>query len=137
MVVLLQERARQLNPANAKRKRRLVSGMREVHKAARSGKAKAIIIAPNVASIVSPEDGAPEECPVTGILAAARDKGVPIVFALSRQRLGKVMGSRKSASAFALLDVSGAEGEVAKMMQAAGEGQRNWEEWKSTKNIKE
>ena len=117
---------------NARRKRRLVSGMREVEKAVRGWKAKVLIVAPNVAALVGAVEGgeggpaaaegpaaAPSEFPIEPLLASARESGVPVVFALSRQRLGKLMGQRKRASAFAVLDASGADAQLREVLALA------------------
>lgn len=124
-----QERAKQMNATNAMRKRRLVSGMREVAKAARNGKAKAIIAAPNIASIVDAKGVS--ACPLSDILEGAKSKHVPVVFALSRQKLGKVLGARKSASAFAILDISGAEQDLKQLLELTEQGRQQFVEWKA------
>jgi ribosomal protein L7Ae-like RNA K-turn-binding protein len=141
-----QERARAADPINAKRKRRLISGMREVLKAVKAGRVKALIMAPNIGALeptdadahpAAPDDvGAREEVggggagessyPVAGLLKAAEDKGVPVVFALSRRRLGRVLGQRKTASAFAVVDASGAEMGLKGVLRLAEEGRRRW-----------
>lgn len=143
-----QERTRIKDPMNFQRKRRLLSGMREVRKALRNGKAKALIVAPNVRSIQShaPEsilddnkqkmmrNQSGEIChnetsalgtqnqseivaggdvekysPIEDLLDIAAMNNVPVVFALSRQRLGRVLGSNKKASLFAIINAEGAE----------------------------
>jgi len=102
-----QERVRRNDPINLKRKRRLVSGLREAMKLVKLGKVQLLIVAPNVGSVVD-ADGQ-EECPVVGLLDGARRKEVPVVFALTRQKLGRLLGRQKYASVFAVLDCSGAE----------------------------
>jgi selenocysteine insertion sequence-binding protein 2 len=49
--------------------------------------------------------------PIEGILEAARAHGVPVVFALTRRKMGKLLGQKKTVSVFALLNVQGAEQE--------------------------
>lgn len=102
-----QERVRRTDPANAKRKRRMVCGLREATKLTRLGKVKAIIVAPNINTLINTRGE--EENPVEPLLAAAKDKNVSVIFALSRQKMGRLLGRHKSASVFALVDVSGAE----------------------------
>lgn len=122
-----QERVRANDPHNFKRKRRLVSGMREVGKLVKSRKAKAVLVAPNISAIQG-EEG--DQYPVAGLLQMARERGIPVVFALSRQRMGKVFGpaSRKRASAFAVLDYDGANDLFKRMLALAEEGNRAWVE---------
>lgn len=142
-----QSRVRRLDPANARRKRRLVSGMREVHKMVKTRKAKLLVVAPNVGVVAAPEregggrdgegpaaeegaggegDEAEGSFPLAPALALCQEHGVPVVFALSRRRLGKVLGQRKMASAFAVVDAAGAEGQVREVLRLAEEGRRQW-----------
>jgi len=134
-----QSRARRLDPANARRKRRLVSGMREVHKMVKTRKAKVLVVAPNVGVVAPPdgdgpalgEGGASEEetegvCPLAPVLARCQEHGVAVVFALSRRRLGKMLGQRKTASAFAVVDAAGAEVQLREVLRLAEEGRREW-----------
>ena len=116
-----QARTARLDPGNARRKRRLASGMREVLKAVRARRAKALVVAPNVAAVRSGEE-AEADYPVTPLLEAARAAGVPVIFALSRARLGRLLGPRKSASAFAVLDASGADAELRAAAALADDG---------------
>jgi ribosomal protein L7Ae-like RNA K-turn-binding protein len=127
-----QNRTRALDPMNAKRKRRVVSGFREVEKFAKNGKAKLIVIAPNVGRLaavpaVSVDKEVVETCskekrassldPVNQLLDVSQQHSIPIVFALSRQRLGRLLGARRTASAFAVLDVSGGEALLAQVIR--------------------
>jgi ribosomal protein L7Ae-like RNA K-turn-binding protein len=129
-----QRRAAAADPANARRKRRLVSGLREVTKAAKMRKAKLVIVAPNVGTVALPageEDdgggGGDGGCPVSAVLAVCAEQGVPVAFALSRARLGRVLGQRKSASAFAVLDASGAEAQLKAALALAQTARQEWE----------
>lgn len=137
-----QARTKEMDPMNAKRKKRLLSGMREAGKAVRLGKVRGLVVAPNVQPLSCAgqadshkdgdedvaegvcEDGdpvvvekgaskatAPSGYPTDGILEAARAHGVPVVFALTRRKMGKLLGQKKTVSVFALLNVQGAERE--------------------------
>lgn len=53
----------------------------------RVGKAKAVVVAPNIEPV---EGEAGLSALLAGILSDARERGVPIVFALSRKRMGQV-----------------------------------------------
>jgi len=68
----------------------------------------------------SPRD-MPARFPVEPLIAAARENVVPVVFALSRQRMGKLLGLRKRASAFAVLDAAGAEGQLRSVLSLVGD----------------
>ncbi|KAI8114615.1 hypothetical protein M9434_002736 [Picochlorum sp. BPE23] len=108
-----QERTRQMDPVNAKKKRRYVCGMREASKAVKLGKALAVIVAPNIQPL--PLNGG-YAYPISALLEECREKKVDIIFALSRRKMGKLLGQRKNASLFALLNVSGAENDL-KLLQ--------------------
>ena len=125
--------------------------------------------------------GGAVRCPAAALVALAREREVPLVFALSRQRLGKVrggchllapgsrarsatsrcqasppracptpsntttttkttrlavsllpllaqlMGQRKRASAFAVLDANGVFEELRRLLQLGEEGRRQWQ----------
>ena len=146
-----QERARRLDPVNARRKRRVLSGMREVEKSVKTNKAKLLLVAPNIGALKQQqqtpkieEDDDEEEVetqqisveeeedttttvsngddvvyPISSTLEMAKERNIPIVFALSRQRMGKLLGPRKSASVFSILDASGAETLFAQVVAAA------------------
>lgn len=83
-----QERARSEDPRKAMR--RLVVGLREVQRGCKSGKIRMVIIAPNVDASAS-EGGLDEQ--VSTIIATAREHNVPVIFALSRRKIGTALGS--------------------------------------------
>ena len=64
--------------------------------------------------------------PIIGALQLAREHAVPIVFCLSRQRMGRVLGQRKRASAFAVLDANGVLDQLRALLEGAAEGRRAW-----------
>jgi ribosomal protein L7Ae-like RNA K-turn-binding protein len=152
-----QERVRATDLINFRRKRRVVMGMREVEKAVKGRKAKLLVLAPNVADAAAPpakassastssganltregrdavdvKDGGASHgqstWPVASLLTQAAETEVPVVFAMSRQKLGRLLGggSRKRVSAIAVLDVSAAETEFNEVLQCAEEGGRAW-----------
>lgn len=66
----------------------------------------------------------PLPCPLPQLAAEGE---VPVVFALSRQRMGKIFGQRKRASAFALMDVGGADDLFRQLLALADAGRLAWE----------
>ncbi|KAK9818831.1 hypothetical protein WJX74_008862 [Apatococcus lobatus] len=120
-----QERARALHPAKAKQKKRLVSGLREVAKAVRSKRARVVIVAPNIEHIQT--EGGLDDL-LTSILSQAEELGIPVVFALSRKKLGQVFGCRKKMSAIAVLDYSSAEAMHKRMTALAAAGREDWQQ---------
>ncbi|KAI8475852.1 MAG: hypothetical protein J3K34DRAFT_16930 [Monoraphidium minutum] len=124
-------------PPKAPQRRYYFCGMREVRKAVRSGGALAVVIAPNI-DVEQAESEALEE-QISGILGASAAGGVPVVFALSRKRLGEIWGARKRMSAIAVVDAGGGGGGgegpagagaaelLARALELAADGRRRWE----------
>jgi len=120
-----QDRAYHQDPVKAKMRRRLVFGLREVAKAVQLKKAKAVVVAPNIEE-VGLEGGLDDV--VAAIIDAARGNGTPIVFALTRNRLGQIVGKRLRISALAVLDQSGADEQFKAMLAAAAAGRAAFKE---------
>eukprot|EP01024_Parvocaulis_polyphysoides_P053825 TRINITY_DN5389_c1_g3_i2.p1 TRINITY_DN5389_c1_g3~~TRINITY_DN5389_c1_g3_i2.p1 ORF type:complete len:317 (+),score=37.21 TRINITY_DN5389_c1_g3_i2:1015-1965(+) len=118
-----QERQMVNDPMNAKARRRMVSGLREVGKVVRGKKAKCVILAPNIEHIES-EGGLDDK--LVELLNMCHQGGTEVIYALSRKRLGQVFGSRKKMSAIAILDYSGAQELYSKMKQMAQQGRLQW-----------
>ncbi|CAI7788629.1 unnamed protein product [Closterium sp. NIES-54] len=68
-------------------RRRVLSGLKEVGQAVRSGRAKCVVLAPNVEEV--PGAGGLDAA-LTSILSDAATRSIPVVVALSRRRLAKV-----------------------------------------------
>ena len=88
----------------AKMKRRLQSGLREVHRSVRTQEARVVFVAPNIEP--SPSEGGLDD-KVEEIIKTARSFGVPVIFCLSRSRLGKALGKSMRMSACSVLMVDG------------------------------
>lgn len=104
-------------------KRFYVCGLREVHKAIKAGKAVAVLLAPNIEQNEA-EGGLNDS--VADIVKACAAADIPVVFALSRKKMGEIYGFRKRMSAIALLDVSAVQETMARMLQLAVEGRRQF-----------
>ena len=100
----LQERLRERDAMKAKMKRRLQSGLREVHRSVRTQEARVVFVAPNIEP--SPSEGGLDD-KVEEIIKTARSFGVPVIFCLSRSRLGKALGKSMRMSACSVLMVDG------------------------------
>eukprot|EP00793_Prasinoderma_coloniale_P005529 PRCOL_00004937-RA len=111
-----QARALAKDPAKAKQKKRLVSGLREVTKGVKLGRAKAVVVAPNVEEVTG-EAGL--DSMLSNIITLARERGIPVVFALTRNKLGAAMGRRARMSAVAMFDYSGADEQFKAVVAAA------------------
>ncbi|WIA32847.1 hypothetical protein OEZ86_006024 [Tetradesmus obliquus] len=114
-----QDRAMAKNPAKANMRRWYVCGLREVRKAIKSGKARAVLLAPNIEQIEA-EGGLNDS--VDDIIASCGAASVPVVFALSRKKMGEVYGFRKRMSAIALLEVGGVQEVFDQVLSLAAEG---------------
>ena len=109
------------DPIKAKMRRRLVFGLREVHKYVSLQRAKALVIAPNIEE--TEQEGGLDD--VLGkIIEEAKANGTPLIFALTRGRLGQIVGKRMRISALAVLDESGAEQQFKAMLDDAKEGRK-------------
>ena len=104
-----QERLRITDPMKFKARRRLLYGLREATKAVKLGKVKSLIVAPNIEQTSAESKGRGPDDALARILAAAEEREVPILFALTRAKMGKIVGSRSRISIVAVLDCSGAE----------------------------
>ena len=120
------DRAYAKNPIKANAHKLYLCGLREVKKAVKQGKAKAVIVAPNIERMEAVAGGLDDL--IAEIVTACGEQGVPCVFALSRKRLGRVYGSRKKVSAVALLDTQSLEDVFARLLVMAEEGRRSFEE---------
>lgn len=174
-----------------------------MEKAIKTRRAKLVLLAPNIASLdeagaaeagsaatakgdsgdqaaeaapggAGKGPGAAAECPASALVALAAEREVPLVFALSRQKMGKVgglgsdgwglqelrmmrlvsagtgdhlgarvtlaapchppfhgpqlLGQRKRASAFAVLDANGVFEELRRVLAEAEAGRREWQQ---------
>lgn len=111
-LIAWQERTRMTDPMNAKKKKRLLCGMREAAKAVKLGKVKALIVAPNIQPLSGrfpTGDKALPSYPVDSIIHECKQRGIPAIFALTRRKMGSLLGQRKNVSLFAVLNAQGAE----------------------------
>eukprot|EP00903_Cladosiphon_okamuranus_P007835 g7580.t1 len=100
-----QERARLADPAKSKTRRRIVMGLREVLRGIKAKKVRLLIVAPNVDG-VGGEGGLDEK--VVEIIDVAREGETPVVFALSKRRIGKALGKTIKVSAVGVYSFDGA-----------------------------
>jgi selenocysteine insertion sequence-binding protein 2 len=99
-------------------------GLREVRKAVKLKKAHVVILAPNIEQAET--EGALGDH-VESILRSCGEMGVPVVFALTRKKLGEIYGVRKRMSAIALLEVQGMQEVLGKVLELAEAGRRAYE----------
>ncbi|XP_062512156.1 selenocysteine insertion sequence-binding protein 2-like isoform X2 [Corticium candelabrum] len=94
------------DPSKAKQKRRIVLGLREVHKHLKLQKLKCVIVSPNVESITS--QGGTDDL-LHQIRAKCEEQKVPIVFALSRRGLGRAVSKKVPVSIVGVFSYDGAQ----------------------------
>ncbi|GFH27669.1 C2H2-type domain-containing protein [Haematococcus lacustris] len=101
-----------------------VCGLREVRKAVRAKRARAVIIAPNIES-VGAEGGLDDA--LSEILQLCEEQGTPALFAMSRKKMGELYGFRKRVSAVGLLQANGVEDLFPLLVKLGREGRAQWE----------
>ena len=109
-----QERARSeaaSEAAKASVKKRLVVGLRQVTGAARLGRLKLLVVAPNA----DVSDGGALDAALCTLVDAARSQTppAPVFFALSRRRLGAALGSSVRATAVGFLSLENLRDQMA------------------------
>eukprot|EP00798_Chlamydomonas_sp_ICE-L_P022906 gene22906-30083_t len=120
-----QERAIAKNAIKAGMNKWYVSGLKEVLKSVDRKKAAMVIVAPNIEQMDA-EGGL--DSTLTLIIDRSAEVGVPLIFALTRKRLGAIYGVRKRVSAVALLSCQGVDSLKVQALQLAGEGSISWDE---------
>jgi ribosomal protein L7Ae-like RNA K-turn-binding protein len=113
---LMRLQVRGLNDKNAKARRRVVIGLREVARGLRANKAKMIVMANNLDEYGA-VDGKLEE-----ILALAEEKDIPVLFELSKRMLGKAVGKKIKVSVVAIQGTDGAHQQFVKLKDLANRG---------------
>lgn len=98
--------------------KRLVAGVRETGRAVASGRAVAVMVARDLQRADGGELAEPK---MRAVVQAAEEQGVPVLTGgLSRQELGETIAKDVQASVVGLLDVSGAEDVLGRLLASAG-----------------
>ena len=120
-----QERARARDPVKAKARRRVCSGMREVGKLVERGRAKMLVVAPNIEEIAG---ALGLDSLITRMVMGCRRANVPVVFALSKARLGAAVTARggSKVSVCAIISYEGAGDEYLAVLSEAEAGYREF-----------
>jgi len=101
-LIHFQERARQKDPNQAKKARRMVFGLREVLRGLKASNVKLIIIAPDM------ERTPALDMEVEKIVTMGKEADVPVVFGLSGRRLGRYLGKTVRVTVVGILNADGA-----------------------------
>lgn len=107
----LQKRA--LEDKNYKAKRRLVMGLREVHRGLRANKMKMVVMANNL------DDYGVLDEKIQEILDVSREREVPVFFEFTKRSLGKAIGKNLKMAVVGVQNVDGANQEYKKLVARA------------------
>lgn len=134
----IQLRLKEKEPYKFKKHKRYVVGIREVDRALKRSKLKMIVIAPNIEKCTS-ENGLDDL--VEDLVECAVEHDVPVVWALSRNRMGKALGKSMRQSMVGILSAEGAHKEFKEIGKMVVKLQEDWVakqlEAFSTMNIQE
>lgn len=84
-------------------------GLRQVLKGVKTGRVRYIVMAPNIEKIES-KDGLDDM--IQSIIKIASEKSVPIVYALSKRKIGKALGKQVKVSVVGIYNADGAFDEL-------------------------
>lgn len=122
-LVRFQERAREKDPLKFAKLKRFCIGLREVARAVQRGKAKCLVVAPNL-EVCETEGGLDDT--VEDLVEACRDNDVPVIFALSRNRLGKALSKNIRLSCIAVLSAEGAHQQFKECIKLTEDLRKQW-----------
>lgn len=122
-LVRFQERAKEQNAMKYAKLKRFCVGLREAKRAINRKKCKGLVVAPNLE--VSTLEGGLDDT-VEELIELARENEVPVIFALSRNRIGKAMGKSIRLSIVALHSVDGVHQQFKELVKLAEELRRRW-----------
>ncbi|XP_072372880.1 selenocysteine insertion sequence-binding protein 2 isoform X2 [Scyliorhinus torazame] len=124
-LVRFQDRLYQKDPIKAKKKRRIVMGLREVLKHLKLKKLKCVIISPNCERIQS--KGGLDDALHT-IIEVACEQEIPFVFALNRRALGRCVNKAVPVSVVGIFSYDGAENQFHQMVELTEEARNAYQD---------
>jgi ribosomal protein L7Ae-like RNA K-turn-binding protein len=104
-------------------KKRILCGMREIHRSAKNGRLKMLVVSTDIEE--SRGKGGLDDV-VSATIRFCRENETPVVFALTRRRLGKALGKKIKMSCVGILDPDGAHELFKPVARAAERLQREW-----------
>eukprot|EP00928_Gymnodinium_smaydae_P089372 TRINITY_DN73347_c0_g1_i1.p1 TRINITY_DN73347_c0_g1~~TRINITY_DN73347_c0_g1_i1.p1 ORF type:complete len:584 (-),score=134.37 TRINITY_DN73347_c0_g1_i1:81-1832(-) len=122
-LVQFQDRAKEKDPAKFAKNKRYCVGMREGSRAIAKGKARCLILAPNL-EVCTGEGGLDDQ--IDNLVELCHEHDVPVIFALSRNRIGKALGRNVRQSVVTVLSAEGVHQEFKAMIKYAEELRRIW-----------
>ncbi|GAB6032086.1 Selenocysteine insertion sequence-binding protein 2-like [Chamberlinius hualienensis] len=124
-LIRFHDRVYQKDPVKAKMRRRLVVGLREMTKHLKLKRLKCVILAPNLERI-SNQGGLDDV--IDNIISLSEEMNVPVVFALSRRKLGYVCLKRVPVSGVGIFNYDGSEENYKKLIELAEKEQNSYNE---------
>jgi ribosomal protein L7Ae-like RNA K-turn-binding protein len=124
-----QQRSLFLNSSDEKaaallsQQRRFVIGLKEVSRRTKQSKVECLIVAPDIEEDI--HSGGLDDR-MRELLATAYQNQTPVIFALSRARLGKALGKSLHISVLGVLDSRGAQGLLQESVRLASECRQTW-----------
>lgn len=115
---LMRLQRRAIEDKNAKARRRIVMGLREVARGIRAHKIKMVVMANNV-----DQYGAIDE-KLQEILDLAQQEGVPVIFELNKRKLGKAVGKTIKVSVVGIQNADGAHQQFKTLAALATKGRQ-------------
>jgi len=104
----LQDREKTFSDSAPGISRRFIVGLRETCRSLKKGQLKAIVVATDIEkSAEASGEGVDER--VAEILTTAKDRSIPVIFAMPRKRLGRAMGKNLRVAVVAISEVRGVE----------------------------
>merc|ERR1719487_1407478 len=103
--------------------RRFVIGLKEVSRRTKQAKVECLIVAPDIGEDAN-SGGLDDR--MRALLASAYQNETPVIFALSRARLGKVLGKSLQISVLGVLDATGAKSLLRQSVKLADQNRLAW-----------
>jgi len=118
-----QQKTLATSPENPVAPRRFVIGLKEVVRRIKQSKVECLIVAPDIQEDAN--NGGLDDR-MRELLALAYQSKIPVIFALSRARLGKALGKSLNISVLGVLDAIGARELFDESVQLANENRQAW-----------
>merc|ERR1719181_2091333 len=109
--------------AQVNQSRRFVIGLKEVARRTKQSKVECLIVAPDIEEDAS-SGGLDDR--MRELIAMAYQNQIPVIFALSRARLGKALGKSLQISVLGILDARGAQSLFQQSLLLADECRQTW-----------
>lgn len=118
-----QQKTLATSPENPGASRRFVIGLKEVVRRIKQSKVECLIVAPDIQEDAN--NGGLDDR-MRELLALAYQRKIPVIFALSRARLGKALGKSLNISVLGVLDAIGARELFDESVKLANENCQAW-----------